>query len=275
VKADPGQIEQVIVNLAVNARDAMLQGGQLTIETMNVELGDTAPSKQSSILPGPYVMLAVSDTGCGMDAETQARLFEPFFTTKEPGRGTGLGLSTVYGIVKQSGGHIDVSSEVGRGTTFKIYLPRVEDEVELSESAPSRPEVLRGTETILLVEDDEMVRALGQTILQLRGYTILEARNAKEALHVAEEHQGPIHLMLTDTVMPGLSGPELAERLASIRPDTKVLYTSGYTDKVKTHRHLTALSAAFLQKPYTPETLTRKIREVLNSSQEPIRPRHR
>ncbi|MGH7206263.1 MAG: response regulator [Nitrospiraceae bacterium] len=274
VKADPGQVEQMIMNLAVNARDAMPQGGQLTIESTNVELDDTSSRKQGSILPGPYVMLTVSDTGCGMDAQTQARIFEPFFTTKEPGRGTGLGLSTVYGIVKQSGGHIDVSSELERGTTFKIFLPRVEDEVELSEPAPARPEVLRGTETILLVEDDEMVRALGLTILQLRGYTILEARNAKEALHLAEEHQGPIHLMLTDTVMPGLSGPELAERLASIRPETKVLYTSGYTDKVKTH-HLMALSAAFLQKPYTPETLTRKIREVLNSSQEPTHPRHR
>ncbi|HKW85844.1 MAG TPA: ATP-binding protein, partial [Nitrospiraceae bacterium] len=275
VKADPGQIEQVIMNLVVNAQDAMPHGGQLTIETTNVELADTAPSKKGSMLSISYVMLTVSDTGCGMDADTQARLFEPFFTTKEPGQGTGLGLSTAHGIVKQSGGHIDFSSEVGKGSTFRIYLPRVEGEVELSEPAPARSEMLRGTETILLVEDDERVRSIGQTILQRHGYTILEARNGKEALHLAREHQGPIHLLLTDMVMPGLSGPQLAECLASIRPDTKVLYTSGYTDKVRTHHNLIDLSNAFLQKPFTRETLTCKVREVLNSVPKPIHSRHR
>src|SRR5437867_3431955 len=275
VKVDPGQIEQVIINLAVNARDAMPQGGQLRIETTNVELDGPSSGNQSAMPPGPYVMLAVSDTGCGMDAGTQARIFEPFFTTKAVGKGTGLGLSTVYGIVEQSSGHIDVSSKVGKGSTFRIYLPRVEDEVEPTEPVPTYPEVLRGTETILLVEDDETIRAVGQTILQMHGYTILQARDAKEAIHLAEKHQGPIHLLFTDVVMPGLSGPELAECLTSIRPDTKVLYTSGYTDKVRTQHNLMGLSNAFLQKPFTPETLTRKVREVLDSVPEPLHSSHR
>ena len=275
VKADPTQIEQVIMNLTVNARDAMPQGGQLTIETTNIELADTTSSKQGSMLSGSYVMLTVNDTGCGMDANTQARVFEPFFTTKEPGRGTGLGLSTAYGIVKQSGGYIDFSSEVGKGSMFRIYLPQVEDEVEPSEPAHACPEVLRGTETILLVEDDETIRAVGQTILQRHGYTILKAGDAKEALHLAGKHQGPIHLLFTDVVMPGLSGPDLAECLTSIRPDTKVLYTSGYTDKVRTQHNLMGLSNAFLQKPFTPETLTRKVREVLDSVPEPLHSSHR
>ena len=263
VSADPGQIEQVIMNLAVNARDAMPQGGQLTIETTNVELDDTSLSNQDSVSPGPYVMLAIRDSGCGMDVDTQARMFDPFFTTKDLGRGTGLGLSTVYGIVKQSGGHLDVSSEVGQGSIFRVYLPRAEDEAQVSEPAPARPEALRGTETILLVEDEEMVRAVGQDILQRHGYTILAAREAMEALQLAEKHQGPIHLLFTDMMMPGLSGPELAERLAFIRPETKVLHTSGYLDRWRTQHHSKALSTAFLQKPYTPETLTHKIREVL------------
>ena len=275
VKADRGQIEQVIMNLTVNARDAMPQGGQLTIETTNIELADTVSRNQGSMLSGSYVMLTVNDTGCGMDAHTQARVFEPFFTTKEPGRGTGLGLSTAYGIVKQSGGYIDFSSEVGKGSMFRIYLPQVEDEVEPSEPAHACPEVLRGTETILLVEDDETIRAVGQTILQRHGYTILKAGDAKEALHLAGKHQGPIHLLFTDVVMPGLSGPELAECLRSIRPDTKVLYTSGYTDKVRTQHNLMGLSNAFLQKPFTPESLTRKVRAVLDSVPEPLHSSHR
>ncbi|MEW6245990.1 MAG: response regulator [Nitrospirota bacterium] len=266
VKADPGQIEQVIMNLAVNARDAMPKGGQLTIETMNVELGEAYPLKPASVEPGRYVMLAVSDTGCGMGAETQARIFEPFFSTKELGKGTGLGLSTVYGIVKQSGGYIWVYSELGKGTVFKIYLPRVEDPSELSEPIPAQVAVGGGSETILLVEDDEMVRVLTRTILQMRGYALLEARNAKEALHLAEEHSGPIHLLLTDTVMPGLSGPELAERVASVRPDMNVLYMSGYTDKAMAHDYGREPRPAFLQKPFTPEALARKVREVLDSS---------
>ncbi|HXF92328.1 MAG TPA: response regulator [Nitrospiraceae bacterium] len=265
VKADPGQIEQVIMNLAVNARDAMPKGGQLTIETRNIELGEASPLKPASVEPGRYVMLAVSDTGCGMDAETQARIFEPFFTTKELGKGTGLGLSMVYGIVKQSGGYIWVSSELGKGTSFTIYLPQVDDPSELLEPAPVPDLAGRGSETILLVEDDEMVRVLTRTILQMRGYTLLEARNAKEAIHLAEEHNEPIHLLLTDTVMPGLSGPELAERVASARPDMKVLYMSGYTDKVIALNAGRDLRTVFLQKPFTPEALARKVREVLDS----------
>jgi CheY-like chemotaxis protein len=251
------------MNLAVNARDAMPQGGQLSIETANVQLDDTALSNQEAVSPGPYVMLAIRDSGCGMDADTQARMFDPFFTTKDLGRGTGLGLSTVYGIVKQSGGRLDVSSEVGQGSIFRVYLPRAEDEAHASEPIAARPAALRGTETILLVEDEEIVRALGQDILQRHGYTILVARNALEALQLAEKHQGPIHLLFTDMMMPGLSGPELAERLAFIRTDTKVLYTSGYLDRVRSQLHSKTLSTAFLQKPYTPETLTHKIREVL------------
>jgi PAS domain S-box-containing protein len=265
VKADPGQIEQVIMNLAVNARDAMSKGGQLTIETMNVELDAADPLKPASVEPGRYVMLAVSDTGCGMDTETQARIFEPFFTTKELGKGTGLGLSTVYGIVKQSGGSIGVYSELGKGSSFKIYLPRIDDQSELSEPVWDPTGVSRGSETILLVEDDEMVRILTRTILQMRGYALLEARNAKEAIHFAEEHNGPIHLLLTDTVMPGLSGPELAERVMSVRPDAKVLYMSGYTDKAMALSGGRDPRTAFLQKPFTPEVLARKVREVLDS----------
>jgi signal transduction histidine kinase len=274
VKADPGQIGQMIMNLAVNARDAMPQGGQLTIETTNVELDDTSLSNQDSVSPGPYIMLAIRDSGCGMDVDTQARMFDPFFTTKDPGRGTGLGLSTVYGIVKQSGGHIDVSSKVGQGSIVRVYLPRSEDEFQVSEPAPARPEALRGAETILLVEDEEMVRAVGQDILQRHGYTILAAREAMEALQLAEKHQGPIHLLFTDMMMPGLSGPELAERLAFIRPETKVLHTSGYLDRWRTQHHSKALSTAFLQKPYTPETLTHKIREVLGPPG-PMHSKHR
>ncbi len=266
VRADPGQLDQVIMNLAVNARDAMPKGGRLTIETMNVELGEAYPLKPASVEPGRYVMLAVSDTGCGMDAETQARIFEPFFTTKEMGKGTGLGLSTVYGIVKQSGGYIWVYRELGKGTSFKIYLPRVEDPSELSERVPAPTATGGGSETILLVEDDEMVRVLTRTILEMRGYALLEARNAKEALHLAEEHSGPIHLLLTDTVMPGLSGPGLAERVASVRPDMNVLYRSGYTDNAMAHSGGREPRIAFLQKPFTPDALARKVREVLDSS---------
>jgi CheY-like chemotaxis protein len=201
-------------------------------------------------------------------------MFDPFFTTKDPGRGTGLGLSTVYGIVKQSGGHIDVSSKVGQGSIVRVYLPRSEDEFQVSEPAPARPEALRGAETILLVEDEEMVRAVGQDILQRHGYTILAAREAMEALQLAEKHQGPIHLLFTDMMMPGLSGPELAERLAFIRPETKVLHTSGYLDRWRTQHHSKALSTAFLQKPYTPEALTHKIREVLGPPG-PMHSKHR
>jgi len=265
VKVDPGQIEQVIMNLAVNGRDAMPGGGQLTVKTGNVELDDAYAREHVSVQPGPYVMLAVSDTGCGMDAETQTRIFEPFFTTKEPGKGTGLGLATVYGIVTQSGGHIWIQSELGKGSTFKIYFPRVEEKSELTESRPVRTEALRGSETVLLVEDDEMVLVLAQTILERYGYTVLAAQNVQDALRFAQEGQGPIHLLLADTIMPDMNGPELAKRILSIRPQMKVLHMSGYTDKVIVKTAALDSGFAFLQKPLTLETLTRKVREVLNS----------
>jgi signal transduction histidine kinase len=259
VRADPTQIEQVIMNLAVNARDAMPEGGRLTIETGNVELGDEYCREHVGAQPGPYVMLAITDNGCGMDAETKAQIFEPFFTTKERGKGTGLGLSTVFGIVKQSGGTIWVYSEPGRGTTFKIFLPRVD------EAAPEVPKLVapdaRGTETVLVVEDDEKVRALVRTVLSARGYTVFEAGNANEALMFENRYTGPIHLLLTDMVLPQVSGRELSDRLVSLHPGLKVLFMSGYTEKGVA----LAPNVAFIQKPFTPEVLGRKVRAVLDS----------
>jgi signal transduction histidine kinase len=265
VHADPGQIEQVIVNLAVNARDAMPNGGKLTIETANVELDDAYARKHISVKPGSYVMLAVSDTGCGMDAATQARIFEPFFTTKEVGKGTGLGLSTVYGIVKQSEGYVWVYSEVGRGTTFKVYLPRVEAMAEAVEPSREAAKAIRGSETVLLVEDEKSVRALARSILRAHGYTVLEAGQGKEALLLSGQHEGPIHLMITDVVMPELSGRDLAERLKPSRPNMKVLFMSGYADKAIVHHGELKPDTAFLQKPFTPDALALKVREVLDA----------
>jgi two-component system, cell cycle sensor histidine kinase and response regulator CckA len=265
VTIDPGQMEQIIMNLAINARDAMPGGGQLTIETKNVELNRMDAPQHPSIEPGSYVMLAVRDMGCGMDADTQLRVFEPFFTTKGPGKGTGLGLATVYGIVKQSGGSIGVSSALGKGTTFNIYLPRAEGEAERLESISAPNDALRGSETILLVEDEEMVRALAQAILERSGYTVLATKHVHDALSFAQDGTRAIHLLLTDTIMPGMNGPQLAQQVLAIRPGIKVLYMSGYTDKAFMSTTAWEPGSAFLQKPFTPQTLAHKVREILGS----------
>jgi PAS domain S-box-containing protein len=265
VKADPGQVEQVIINLAVNARDAMPEGGKLTIETANVDLDGAYARRHAGAVPGPYVMVAVSDTGIGMNAETLAHMFEPFFTTKEKGKGTGLGLATVYGIVKQSVGYIAVYSEPGHGSTFKIYLPRVEEAVTEAESAGRGPELGKGSETVLVAEDEEGVRALVRTTLVSYGYKVLEAREPGEALTIVERYAEPIHLLLTDVVMPHMSGKELAKRLATAHPEAKVLYMSGYTDNAVFLHGVLEAGTFFLQKPFVPSTLLRKVREVLDT----------
>ncbi|HME95468.1 MAG TPA: ATP-binding protein, partial [Methylomirabilota bacterium] len=278
VKADPGQMEQMILNLCVNARDAMPDGGRLTVRTVNVDLDETAVKRWSDARPGAYVMLEVTDTGAGMDEETRLHLFEPFFTTKVQGKGTGLGLSTVYGTVQQSGGHISVESEPGHGSTFQIYLPRVAAPVVIPPdlrppAGPARPAAAGDAtlapghgETILLVEDAQRVRAVVREILEMSGYTVLEARHGVEALELSTRHAGTIHLLLTDVVMPQMSGRELSQRLATLRPDLKVLYMSGYTDDAIVRHGVLAAGIAFLSKPFTPDALALKVREVLDGA---------
>jgi PAS domain S-box-containing protein len=264
VKADPGQIEQIILNLAVNARDSMPEGGKLTIETGNAYLDEEYVKHHVGAQAGPHVMLAVSDTGSGMDQKTQARIFEPFFTTKELGKGTGLGLSTVYGIVKQSGGNIWVYSEVGRGTTFKIYLPRVDEGAPEYKRSSHLDEVHQGSETILLIEDEEMLRKLARQTLSMYGYQVLDAANGAAAISMCEQHPGKIDLVLTDVIMPGLSGREVADRLLELRPEMRVLFMSGYTDDAIVHQGVLDEAANFLQKPFAPDSLAQKVREVLD-----------
>jgi len=268
VQADRGQIEQVILNLVVNARDAMPHGGRLTLETRNVLLGAPEARRLPGIRPGPAVILAVSDTGVGIPREILDRAFEPFFTTKEPGKGTGLGLAMVYGIVKQSGGDIEVESTPGAGTTFRVYLPLVDAAAPAAEREPGAA-AARGSETILLVEDEEAVRELARDILEVNGYTVLEATNAGEALLACERHPGPIHLMLTDVVMPRFGGPELAERLTPTRPEMRVLYMSGYTDDAIVRQGALTPDSALVQKPFTPAVLARRVRERLDGGARP------
>jgi len=264
VKADPSQIEQVVLNLVVNARDAMPQGGRLTIETASVELDKNYTVQHAVVEPGPYVMLTVTDTGCGMDAKTQARIFEPFFTTKEQGKGTGLGLATVYGVIKQSDGYIWVYSEIGHGTTFKIYLPKVAAKVEELAAVKTIPAPASGSETILFVEDEQSVRELVREYLSARGYSVLEASDGIQALDIAAAHPGAIQLLITDVVMPRLSGRELASQIAAAGRDLKVLYISGYTDDSIFRHGVLQGGMEFLQKPFNLRTLAQKIREILD-----------
>ena len=266
VRVDPTQMEQVVLNLVVNARDAMPKGGKLTIETANIDLDESYAADHAGVVPGPHVMLAVSDTGHGMDKETQARAFEPFFTTKEVGRGTGLGLSTVFGIVRQSGGHIWVYSELGRGASFKVYLPRVHGDVKVP-TVRSISRGLRGDETVLLVEDEDQVRRVLVAVLVRNGYQVLPASGGREAIRIAETEERPIHLLLTDVVMPEISGPEVVARVRASRPGLRALCMSGYTDDTVLRHGILESGMAFLQKPITPAALLRKVREVLDADE--------
>jgi len=270
VLADSTQLEQILVNLVINSRDAMPKGGKITVELRNVELDKIGVAAHPGLQPGDYVEMSLSDTGSGMDAETMSRIFEPFFTTKEAGKGTGLGLATVYGIVQQNNGAIEVQSRVGHGTTFYIYLPRATD---LGKPAPMKSAgSAGGNETILLVEDDDRVRALVSNMLRKNGYTVLLASAGDQALEIAARHRGRIHLLLTDVVMPGLSGRILSERLTAARPDTSVLYMSGYSDDAILRHGVRKAAAHFIQKPFSIDALAHKIRETLNAaSNVPVR----
>ncbi|HEV2490337.1 MAG TPA: PAS domain S-box protein [Candidatus Acidoferrales bacterium] len=267
VKADRSQIEQVILNLAVNSRDAMPDGGKLTIETSNAVLGQADCERYQYVIPGKYILLSVRDNGCGMDEETQSHMFEPFFTTKESGKGTGLGLATVYGVIKQSGGFIWVESSPGNGALFKIYLPQVEEAPEIQHKVESSPSLSLATQTILLVEDEQSLRKLTHKILADVGYEVLEAKDASQALEVAGEMQSEIHLLLTDIIMPGLSGRALAQRLCPVRPQMKVLYMSGYTDGEIAPKGVLDPSMVILRKPFKSEELMRTVRQVLASAE--------
>jgi two-component system, cell cycle sensor histidine kinase and response regulator CckA len=265
VRTDPGQLEQVIMNLVVNARDAMPGGGKLVIETGNVQVDAAYDGPNLDLQPGAYVVLAITDTGMGIDAETSAHLFEPFFTTKAPGKGTGLGLATAYGIIRQSAGAISVYSEPGRGTSVKIYLPAAEAKEAVEAIETPAVGSLMGTETILVLEDEPRVRKLICAVLHARGYRILEAVRGQEAIRKAGEYGGRIHLFLTDVIMPEMSGPQTVEQIRAVQPGIKVLYVSGYTDEAILHHGILESGQAFLQKPFLPETLARKVREVLNA----------
>lgn len=263
ITADQGQIEQVLINLAVNARDAMPDGGRLTIETHALTISVEDLANYPDLLPGPHILLAVSDTGCGMTPEVQAQIFEPFFTTKGVGSGTGLGLAVVYGIVKQAGGHVSVSSQVGVGTTFKLVFPATTASVSGKAVLSDQP--VRGTETVLLVEDEELVRKVAQIAIELQGYRVLSARDATDALRIVDRHLGPIHILVTDVVMPDMGGRELAETIRSRRPGTRVLFMSGYTDEAVFKHGKIPTTEAFIQKPFSPLGLARKVRTVLDS----------
>ncbi|TMQ66306.1 MAG: response regulator [Candidatus Eisenbacteria bacterium] len=265
IKADPGQVEQVLLNLVVNARDAMAEGGRLIVETANIDVDETYRQTHAEVSAGPYVVLTVSDSGSGMSAETQARIFEPFFTTKEVGKGTGLGLSTVYGIVNQSGGAVGVHSEIGSGSAFRVYLPRIESTPVAERRQDGTPAHARGTETILIVEDDARVRELVQRVLEAVGYTVLSAADGQEALDILKERPGRIHLVVTDIVMPRMSGPELLSRIRQEHPGCKGLYMSGYSDKALFPGQFPRSEAAHLQKPFSPGALAMRVREVLEA----------
>jgi CheY-like chemotaxis protein len=263
-KADPGQIEQLLMNLVVNARDAMPQGGTLTITTANVVLDGEFTRRHVGAVPGRYVSLTVQDTGCGMTPDVLARVFEPFFTTKEPGKGTGLGLSTVDGLVKQSGGYITVESTRGVGSTVTTYLPRVDELVESAAGRPRSVQTLEGTETILLVEDDAGVRNLMRKVLERYGYMVLQARDADHAIAIEDGYRGAIHLLVSDMIMPKLSGPELAQRIVRRRPAIQVLFVSGYASREAIDLGVSSQNASFLQKPFRREALAQKVRERLD-----------